>query len=347
MTYVPDFSSRLLAWFDQHGRHDLPWQHPREPYRVWVSEIMLQQTQVRTVIGYFERFIVRFPDLPSLAAAPLDDLLAAWSGLGYYARARNLQRAAQYCVEAHDGRLPEDFDALASLPGIGRSTAGAILAQAHGQRHAILDGNVRRALARHRRIAGDPATPAVQARLWAAAEEVLPHARLADYTQALMDLGAGICTRANPACLICPVAADCEARIHGEQDALPTPRTRRERPLRSCTQLLLTRHGRLLLQRRAPVGIWAGLWSFIESNDVEGARACLRELGVAADELTLHTQLRHEFTHYSLDIEVRSALIAEQPTSVADGDTRWFTRAEALALGLPQPVRRIIESLPT
>ncbi len=344
---TPAFAPRLLAWFDLHGRHELPWQHPREPYRVWVSEIMLQQTQVRTVIGYFERFIERFPDLPSLAAAPLDDVLAAWSGLGYYARARNLQRAAQHCVDAHQGRLPDDFDALALLPGIGRSTAGAILAQAHGQRHAILDGNVRRVLARHRRIAGDPATPAVQSRLWAAATGVLPDTRLADYTQALMDLGAGICTRANPACLICPVADDCEARIHGEQALLPTPRTRRARPLRQCTQLLLTQaHGRLLLQRRAPVGIWAGLWSFIESNDVEGARSSLRELGLTADALELHSQLRHEFTHYSLDIEVRHAAVTE-PAAVTDGDTRWFTRTEALALGLPQPVRRIIEALPS
>ena len=344
MSGASTFAPRLLAWFDQHGRHDLPWQHPREPYRVLVSEIMLQQTQVRTVIGYFERFMARFPTLQGLSDATLDDVFAAWSGLGYYARARNLHRTAQRCVAQHQALLPDNFDALVQLPGIGRSTAGAILAQAHGQRHAILDGNVRRVLSRHRRIAGDPALPAVQKRLWSAAENVLPDTRLADYTQALMDLGAGVCTRSRPACQICPMADDCEARIHGEQGLLPTRRTPRDRPLRTCVQLLLTQDGRLLLQRRVPVGIWAGLWSFIEADDDQAARAALRGLGYIVLDFEAHAQIRHEFTHYSLDIDVRRALV-HQGTSVTDADLRWFTPAEALALGLPQPVRRLIENL--
>jgi A/G-specific adenine glycosylase len=340
---ITDFATRLLAWFDQHGRHDLPWQHPRDPYRVWVSEIMLQQTQVRTVIGYFARFIERFPTLPALAEAQLDDVFAAWSGLGYYTRARNLQRAAQICVAQHGGELPVDLDALTALPGIGRSTAAAILAQALGLRHAILDGNVRRVLARHRHIGGDPASPAVQARLWAASAEVLPEQRLADYTQALMDLGATVCRRAQPLCASCPLASDCAACKHGDQNAYPTPRSRRPRPLKSCTQLLLLDPaGRLLLRRRAPVGIWAGLWSLVEAPSADAA---LVDLGLETGVLSDHTQLRHEFTHYSLDIDVKRSTISE-PGPARD-DTRWYTRDEALALGLPQPVRRLIEDLST
>ncbi len=227
---TPGFAARLLAWFDQHGRHDLPWQHPRTPYRVWVAEVMLQQTQVQTVIPYYQRFLALFPGLPVLAAAPLDDVLAAWSGLGYYSRARNLHRAAMQCVAAHGGELPDQFDALAALPGIGRSTAGAILAQAHGQRLPILDGNVRRVLARHRAVTGDPGSSKVQSELWALSQSALPHSRLADYTQALMDLGATVCTRHRAACDRCPLAADCAARLQGRVAEFPQPRSARARP---------------------------------------------------------------------------------------------------------------------
>src|SRR5690606_15243844 len=234
-----DFAGTLLRWFDAHGRHDLPWQHPRSPYRTWLSEVMLQQTQVQVVLPYFERFVAELPDLPALAAAPLDRVLALWSGLGYYTRARNLHAAALRCMELHGGELPRDFDALLALPGIGRSTAGAILAQAWGDRHPILDGNVRRVLARVHGIEGWPGTPAVERRLWEIATGELPDARLADYTQAQMDFGATLCTRHEPACDACPLRDRCVAWLSGRVDELPTPKPGKPLPRRSAVVLLL------------------------------------------------------------------------------------------------------------
>ena len=231
------FASRLLAWFDQSGRHDLPWQHPRAPYRVWLAEIMLQQTQVKTATPYFERFVGVFPTLPDLARASLDEVLAQWSGLGYYARARNLHASARLCVEQHDGELPRDFDALIALPGIGRSTAGAILAQAWGDRFPILDGNVKRVLARYHGIEGWPGSPAVEKVMWALAASHLPQARLADYTQAQMDFGATLCTRANPACVLCPLQHGCAALASGRTASLPTARPGKTLPERSAVVL--------------------------------------------------------------------------------------------------------------
>ncbi|MCB1599714.1 MAG: A/G-specific adenine glycosylase [Xanthomonadales bacterium] len=340
---VADFGTRLLVWFDQHGRHDLPWQHPRTPYRVWLSEVMLQQTQVQTVIPYFEAFLARFPDLPALAAASLDEVLARWSGLGYYSRARNLHRAAQICVAQHRGELPDDFNQLLALPGIGRSTAGAILAQAHGARHAILDGNVRRVLSRYRRVAGDPASSTTQAALWQLSESLLPDARLADYTQALMDLGASVCSRTRPTCLLCPLQDDCGAHLTGAVAQFPQARVRRERPLRSCVQLWVQdRQQRLLLKRRSPTGIWAGLWSLPEADTQAAAIEILHADGLRARGSSALTSLRHEFTHYSLDIQVMAVEV--EAAALTDSDTRWFATPEALALGLPQPVRRLIES---
>ena len=242
MNIERDYTARLLAWFDRHGRHDLPWQHPRTPYRVWLSEIMLQQTQVATVIPYFLRFIERFPTLPDLAAASTDDVMAHWAGLGYYARARNLHAAAKACVNAHDGELPRDIEALHALPGIGRSTAGAILSQAWNDRFAILDGNVKRVLARFHGIAGWPGLPAVEKQLWALAEQHLrdvPDGRQADYTQAQMDFGATLCTRARPACAVCPLQDDCVARREGLVDALPTSKPSKQLPEREATALWL------------------------------------------------------------------------------------------------------------
>ncbi len=326
------FAARLLEWFDRAGRHDLPWQHPRTPYRVWIAEVMLQQTQVRTVIPYYERFMGRFPDLPELAAAALDEVLSAWSGLGYYSRARNLHRAAIRCMEVHGGELPTEAVALAALPGIGRSTAAAILAQAHGQRLAILDGNVRRVLSRWQAVDGSPLEAAVQRRLWALSEAVLPESRLADYTQAIMDLGATVCVRRVPACARCPLAADCQALAEGAVERYPAAKPRRVRPLKR-TRMLLARDalGRLLLEQRQASGIWGGLWSLPE-RDPEAALAA----GGAPGRV-----LRHEFTHYSLDIE----LWAVPPAAVAEVEGRWLVPVEALTLGLPQPVRRIVEAL--
>src|SRR5690606_8097985 len=248
---VNDFARRLLAWFDRCGRHDLPWQRDRRPYAVWVSEIMLQQTQVATVIPYFERFVARFPDVEVLAEASLDDVLALWSGLGYYARARNLHRAAQLVVERYGGDLPDSLDELMALPGIGRSTAGAILAQAHGVRAPILDGNVKRVLARHAGIEGWPGEREVEQTLWAIADERTPSERVADYTQAIMDLGAMLCTRRRPACTVCPVVEDCRACRLGIQERLPSPRPKRERPRRRRMMLVVRdSQGRVLLERR-------------------------------------------------------------------------------------------------
>jgi len=254
----------LLAWFDTHGRHDLPWQHPRTPYRVWISEIMLQQTQVSTVVPYFERFLQRFPDVHSLAAAAQDDVLALWSGLGYYARARNLHRAAQHIVERHDGKFPTTLEAWLALPGIGRSTAGAILAQAFEQRQPILDGNVRRVLARYHAIDGWPGDRAVQDQLWKRAEAATPHRRIADYTQAIMDLGATVCTR-TPRCNQCPLSTGCGAHRLGRTADFPGRRPRKTLPVRLTAMLVLRdENGRILLVRRPPTGIWGGLWSLPE-----------------------------------------------------------------------------------
>ena len=267
------FATALLAWFDRHGRKDLPWQRERTPYRVWLSEVMLQQTQVRTAIPYFERFAAALPTLPDLAAAPEDQVLALWSGLGYYSRARNLLRAARICIERHDGALPHDIDALSALPGIGRSTAAAILAQAFGERHAILDGNVRRVLARFHGLHGWHGSGPVQRALWNLADRHTPATRTADYTQAIMDLGATVCTRARPRCGDCPLGNACIARRDGLVEVLPTPKPARAIPERETTMLIVhDPAGRVLLERRPPSGVWGSLWSLPEcagENDLE------------------------------------------------------------------------------
>ncbi len=337
-----DFAARVLAWFDQHGRHDLPWQHPRSAYRVWVAEVMLQQTQVQTVIPYYLRFLERFPRLVDVADAELDDVLALWSGLGYYSRARNLHRAARICAERHRGELPAELEAISALPGIGRSTAGAILAQAYGQRLPILDGNVRRVLSRYCAVAGNPVSSAVLQQLWSLSASLLPESRLADYTQALMDLGATVCVRRRPACASCPLNADCEAHLQGRVDDLPQARVSRVRPLRQSTLLWVhDDQRRLLLQRRAPTGIWAGLWSLVEGETAQQAMSTLRQLGVDAGEPMAMASLRHEFTHFSLDIDVLS--VHAVGIAIADGDSRWCSITEALQLGLPQPLRRLLQ----
>ncbi len=339
------FAARLLAWFDAHGRHDLPWQHPREPYRVWLSEIMLQQTQVTTVIRYFERFVERFPDVAALAAAPVDDVLALWAGLGYYARARNLHRCAQQVVAEHGGEFPQTVEALCALPGIGRSTAGAILAQAHGARVAILDGNVRRVLARHGAVAGWPGESAVQARLWALSEALLPGARLADYTQALMDLGATLCTTRKPQCANCPVAGDCAAYAQNTVAQFPQPKPKKARPQRSV-RVLLARNstGELLLERRPPVGIWGGLWCPPLLDDVklasgDWADALLASAGKPQPLPAVH----HAFTHFDLQLQPLCVQY-DPPLQLAEPDQRrWVTLDGLAALGLPAPIRKLLE----
>jgi A/G-specific adenine glycosylase len=342
-----DFASRLLAWFDRCGRHDLPWQHPRTPYRVWLSEIMLQQTQVRVVAPYFERFVAALPDVASLARAPLDEVLALWSGLGYYARARNLHAAAQRCLAEHGGELPRDIDALVALPGIGRSTAGAILAQAWGERFPILDGNVKRVLARWHGIDGWPGTPAVEKRMWTIAESQLPAHRLADYTQAQMDFGATLCTRFDPACIVCPVHDGCAALREGRIAELPTPKPGKPLPERSAVVLLARdRDDRVLLQRRTPVGVWAALWSLPEAADHALARDWfVQHLEGDYDAGEPLAAIAHGFTHYRLQLQPLHWRELALHARVADnGDLRWVARAELATLGIPAPIRKLLET---
>ncbi|MDT8438111.1 MAG: A/G-specific adenine glycosylase [Wenzhouxiangellaceae bacterium] len=333
----PTFADRLLNWWQENGRHDLPWQHPRTAYRVWISEIMLQQTRVETVVGYFQRFMQRFPTVDALARVPLDDVLAAWSGLGYYARARNLHAAARELVAHHGGELPGEIDALEALPGIGRSTAAAIVAQAFDRRAVILDGNVKRVLARHAGIDGWPGQSSVQRLLWQEADRRTPPGRAAAYTQAIMDLGATLCRPKQPDCAACPVADDCKARLDGRVHELPAPRPARTLPERS-QRFLVARdgRGRILLARRPPTGIWGGLW-------------CLPELDVdsmpALHRLSRLDPLRHVFSHFALTMHFEHGRWTDESAQVNDDDSRWFETEAALALGLPRPVRVVIEAL--
>jgi len=361
------FADRLLRWFEHHGRHGLPWQDERTPYRVWVSEIMLQQTRVETVIPYFNAFMQRFPSLTTLAEAPIDAVLQHWSGLGYYARARNLHRTARMVADEFNGELPRTREELVKLPGIGRSTAAAILAQAHGQREAILDGNCKRVFARYMRIRGWPGNPKVQEKLWAVAEQLLPEDQLADYTQALMDLGATLCTRRHARCGECPVADSCAARMLGLVDALPEPRPTRPLPLRSRWAALVQSPQGMLLEKRPPSGIWGGLYSLPEHEDPE---SLLSEIltrfpdakRTASGEQTIH----HVFSHYRLQLHlivfalrsdrnpttevintgnrVMDAAMDSAADSLMDGDrTIWYKPRTQEQIGLPAPIARFLE----
>ncbi len=346
VTGTGTFSAQLLDWFDEHGRHDLPWQHPRTPYRVWLSEIMLQQTQVGVAAPYFERFIAALPDLHALAAASQDEVLALWSGLGYYARARNLHAAAKRCVEIHAGELPRDADALRALPGIGRSTAGAILAQAWGKRAAILDGNVKRVLCRMHAIEGWPGTPAVEKKLWAIAESLSPDSRLADYTQAQMDFGATRCTRADPSCGSCPVQRDCIAFHVGRTAELPSPKPGKRLPQRDAYMLIIEDDtGRVLLQRRPPTGVWACLWSLPEHADLPEARQWFeRNVHGDFEQLQADDPVLHGFSHYRLQILPHRIAVVRAHDAIGDNDAlRWASRAELASIGLPAPVRRLLK----
>jgi len=348
---VSDIAVPLLAWFDRHGRHDLPWQHAgpgnaRDAYRVWLSEIMLQQTQVATVIPYFLRFVETLPTLRDLAAAEEDTVLALWSGLGYYRRARFLHRAAQLCVERHAGELPRDFDALAALPGIGRSTAGAILAQAWGMRFPILDGNVKRVLTRYHGIHGHPGQSAVEKQLWQYADAHTPSRRVADYTQAIMDLGATLCVRSRPLCDACPLAAGCVARRDGLTAQLPSPKPRKAIPERDTVMLVLRdANGNVLLERRGPQGVWSGLWSLPEAGDTDAAWRVAQQHAVIEDAQAL-TPFVHVFSHYRLRIEPLLFDGATARPAIADNPhLRWCGAGELAALGLPAPVRSLLQSL--
>ncbi|MBK6960063.1 MAG: A/G-specific adenine glycosylase [Gammaproteobacteria bacterium] len=341
-----DFSARLLAWFDRHGRHDLPWQRERSPYRVWLSEIMLQQTQVGTVIPYFERFVAAFPDVAALAAAPIDSVLHHWTGLGYYARARNLHRTARLLTAQYGGQFPAALDELTALPGIGRSTAGAIAAIAFGRRAAILDGNVKRVLARHGAIAGWPGQTDISRALWEIAERFTPTERVADYTQAIMDLGATLCTRTRPTCDRCPVRADCRAHATGVPEQYPGRKPKAATPIRAILFLILRNPaGAVLLEQRPPTGIWGGLWSFPECPPEADIASRCDALGYRALGWQAGTARRHVFSHYRLDYTPVEVTVVPG-FAVADGDTRrWVLPASPDALGLPAPVKALLAEL--
>jgi A/G-specific adenine glycosylase len=342
----PPFASRIVAWQRDHGRHDLPWQSTRDPYRIWLSEIMLQQTQVATVIAYYGRFLARFPDVASLAAAREDDVLALWSGLGYYARARNLHRAARDVVEKFAGAFPVTRDELAQLPGVGRSTAAAIAAFASGERGAILDGNVRRVLARHAGIGGDPASAAVLARLWSEAEARLPAKGIEAYTQGMMDLGANVCLPRNPRCLLCPVAHDCAARIQDRIFELPGRRARAPARRRRIAMLVILSRGEVLLEKRPPTGIWGGLWSLPEFDASESPREFLaRSWGLDAARVAALEPFEHAFTHFTLDVEPWRVDIGKTVRLAEGKAATWLALADLAGAALPSPVRKLLNQV--
>ena len=341
---TPGFARRIVAWQRVHGRHDLPWQRTRDPYRIWVSEIMLQQTQVATVLAYFERFVTAFPDVRALAQASEDAVLGHWSGLGYYRRARHLHAAARAVVERFGGRVPGDAVSLESLPGIGRSTAAAIAAFASGERGAILDGNVKRVLARHRGIAGDPTTPAVESALWSAATRLLPRDAIEAYTQGMMDVGATLCTRTRPRCEACPVAGDCVARLDDRIAELPGKRARRALPHRDVQVVLCERAGEVLLERRPSTGVWGRLWSLPEIGVGDDPVASLRErYGIGARLVATLAPIEHAFTHYALTMHP-SRLSARASRDVAPVECIWLARSDLAGAALPAPIRRLLES---
>ncbi|MDZ7734809.1 MAG: A/G-specific adenine glycosylase [Gammaproteobacteria bacterium] len=351
MSEFAAIAPRLLAWAQRHGRHDLPWQREVNAYRVWVSEIMLQQTQVAIVIPYFERFMQALPDVVSLADAPLDAVLAHWSGLGYYARARNLHKAALIVRDQFDGELPANCEALEALPGIGRSTAAAILALAHGQRHAILDGNAKRVLARYHAVPGWPGETKVARRLWTLAEQHTPEADVAAYTQAIMDLGAMVCTRGRPQCDVCPLADTCQACQDGMVTDYPGARPRRNQPVRQAVYAVVRNdRGKILLQKRPPAGIWGGLWCLPEWDSENSCRRWMDthwpQAGTGVERLET---IEHTFTHFRLQFRPLRIDVGDNGRdAVSDaGECDWYSPEDALKLGLPVPVRTLLETLQT
>jgi len=341
------FAPAVLGWWESNGRKDLPWQQNPAPYRVWISEIMLQQTQVSTVVGYYDRFMEAFPDVQVLARADLDSVLHLWSGLGYYARARNMHRAAGDIVERFDGELPLEIDALESLPGIGRSTAGAILALASGRRHPILDGNARRVLARVFGVTGWPGDTAVNRKLWRLADACTPAHRVANYTQAIMDLGASVCSRRKAKCSACPLNQQCVALQHGVVDQIPAPRPKRDRPQREVVLVMVVRDdGAVLLEKRPTSGVWGGLWGFPETVDVDQVSAwCQSQVGIVPQRIQVRSVLRHGFTHFDLAMTPVEAHITRPPERAMEGDRwLWYKLNQPAAVGIAAPVARLLET---
>ncbi|MBU6953871.1 A/G-specific adenine glycosylase [Hahella sp. HN01] len=349
-TVTNSFAARLLTWFDQHGRHDLPWQDPRTPYHVWISEIMLQQTQVSTVIPYFIKFMESFPTVAALAEADQDTVLSHWAGLGYYARARNLHKAAKTIVEKFNGEFPNTLETIQELPGIGRSTAGAILSMGFGIRAPILDGNVKRVLCRHDAVEGWPGKREIETRLWELADAYTPVERVTDYTQAIMDLGATLCTRSKPACSRCPMEDTCRGLAQDMTDQLPTPKAGKKIPTHERFVLVLQNEdGHILLERRPPTGIWGGLWSLPESDknmDLPDALQSWKEqMHLQLKQYELASPFRHTFSHYHLILKPIIASTADierredAASIVGEPNSQWFDPEQELP-GLPAPIEK-------
>lgn len=345
MAALNSFPERLLAWFDEHGRKDLPWQQDINPYRVWVSEIMLQQTQVATATPYYLAFMQRFPNVEALAEAPIDDVLHHWSGLGYYARARNLHRAAQRIVEEHQGELPATQEALEALPGIGRSTAAAILSIAFRQAATILDGNVKRVLARHRAIPGWPGHTAAHKALWQAAETFTPEARNHHYTQAIMDLGASLCSRSKPQCEQCPVAEDCIAYKRSEQSLYPGKKPKKALPVKQAKYLLLENaQGHILLKQRPAEGIWGSLWCPPTEDELSTLPKYMAAGASSLQDESVLCAFRHSFSHYHLDITAYHQQLSGK--GVMEGeDLLWYNPRSPQTVGLAAPVSKMLRAL--
>ncbi len=346
------FSESLIDWQKHHGRHRLPWQQTRDAYRIWLSEIMLQQTQVATVIPYYQRFLQRFPDVSALAAAPVEEVMALWAGLGYYTRARNLHRCAQAVVEGHGGRFPAEVAQLAALPGIGQSTAAAIAAFSYGARAAILDGNVKRVFCRVFGIAGFPGSAAVERQLWLRAEALLPERDIEAYTQGLMDLGATLCTRSRPRCGDCPMQSRCVAHANGRTAELPERKPKKPTPEKSTVMLLVLHQGEILLEQRPPAGIWGGLMSLPELDRLGGDAQChdlAVELGGALApfgelaSVEVLPEFVHAFTHYRLRVTPMRVRLSLRHAAAAQRTYAWLPLEAAAEAGLPSPVRKLVE----
>ncbi|MDP1657922.1 MAG: A/G-specific adenine glycosylase, partial [Methylotenera sp.] len=325
---------------------NLPWQNTTDPYAIWVSEIMLQQTQVSAVIGYYSKFMVRFPTIAALASATQDDVLQHWSGLGYYSRARNLHNAAQTIINEHGGLFPQDFDTIQTLSGIGRSTAAAIASFAFNQVQTILDGNVKRVLARHFLVEGWPSAPKVEKELWELAEKLLPMQNMVTYTQGLMDLGATICTRSKPKCTSCPLSNTCEAYKHQRADELPTPKPRKVIPEKNITMLIFLRGNEVMLEKRPSTGIWGGLWSFpeVETNhQVESF--VLNRFSIIAKAGNTLPMLSHSFTHFKLHIQPQTLQVIKLGAKVGESGQMWIAVEDAIDAAIPTPVRKILKLL--
>jgi A/G-specific adenine glycosylase len=345
------FSQKILKWFDQYGRQDLPWQHNPTPYRVWVSEIMLQQTQVATVMDYFKRFMKHFPNLSTLAKAPLDEVFHLWAGLGYYARAKNLHKTAQIILNDYQGKFPTDYDKVIALPGIGRSTAGAILSISTQQHYPILDGNVKRVLSRYFAVPGWPGDPKVMEKLWALSEKTTPAIRVHHYTQAIMDLGATVCTRTKPKCTVCPVSKQCQAKKLNLIHEFPARKLKKEIPTKSTAVMILVteKPKRILLEKRNIKGIWGGLWSLPEcSEKINIPTWCQKNFQLSVKKSKSLVSFRHTFTHFHLNILPIICEVKETPKAIFNTEKyQWYTLKQTEKLGLPAPIKKILQSLNT